>query len=132
LAAAGTANLGFTVERRRQERWGDDLVARRRGEGRARILLLGHADTVYARRTAALRPLTEDGDKLLGPGTCDMKAGLLAGLYAMRVLDQVGWRNYGTVTFIIVSDEEIEQRHSVDLLKTEALPSRSAHARSGA
>jgi glutamate carboxypeptidase len=61
-----------------------------------------------------------------------MKAGLLAGLYAMRALDQVGWRNYGTVTFIIVSDQEIEQRHSVDLLKTEGPPSRSAHARSGA
>ncbi|MCC2630094.1 MAG: peptidase [Thermomicrobiales bacterium] len=28
--------LGFSVERRRQERWGDDLVARVQGEGRAR------------------------------------------------------------------------------------------------
>ena len=56
---------------------------------------------------------------MLGPGTCDMKAGLLTGLYAMRALDHVGWRDYETITFVIVSDEEIEQRHSVELLKTE-------------
>lgn len=110
---------GFAVERRRQEQGGDDLVARRHGEGRARILLLGHADTVYPRGTAARRPVTAAGDKLLGPGTCDMKAGLLTGLYAMRALDQAAWRNYDTVTFVVVSDEEIEQRHSVALLKTE-------------
>ena len=48
-----------------------------------------------------------------------MKAGLLTGLYAMRALDHVGWRDYGTITFVIVSDEEIEERHSVELLLTE-------------
>ncbi len=111
--------LGLSVERRPQERWGDDLVARGEGEGRARILLLGHADTVYPRGTAALRPVTMAGDKLIGPGTCDMKAGLLTGLYALRALDHLGWRDYGTITFIVVSDEEIEERHSVDLLTTE-------------
>ena len=111
--------LGFTIERRPQERWGDDLVARGQGDGSARILLLGHADTVYPRRTAASRPVIAVGDKLIGPGTCDMKAGLLTGLYALRALAHVGWRNYGTITFVIVSDEEIEERHSVELLLTE-------------
>jgi glutamate carboxypeptidase len=111
--------LGFSVERRVQERWGDDLVARREGEGRARILLLGHADTVYPRGTAAMRPVTMVGDKLIGPGACDMKAGLLTGLYALRALDHLGWKDYGAITFIVVSDEEIEERHSVDLLATE-------------
>ncbi|MGH2615464.1 MAG: M20 family metallopeptidase [Thermomicrobiales bacterium] len=111
--------LGFTVERRPQERWGDDLVARSHGEGQARILLLGHADTVYPRGTAATRPVTERGDKLIGSGTCDMKAGLLTGLYALRALDHAGWRDYGTITYLVVSDEEIEERHSVDLLQTE-------------
>jgi glutamate carboxypeptidase len=113
------AQLGFAVERRPQERWGDDLVARGQGAGRARILLLGHADTVYPPGTAAQRPVTTAGEKLLGPGTCDMKAGLLTGLYALRALADAGWNDYGTITFLIVSDEEIEERHSVDLLKTE-------------
>ena len=113
------SQLGFAVERRPQQRWGDDLVARRQGEGRARILLLGHADTVYPRGTAAKRPVTAVGDKLIGPGTCDMKAGLLTGFYALRALDRLGWNDYGAITFVIVSDEEIEERHSVDLLKEE-------------
>src|SRR5688500_7600114 len=111
--------LGFSVGRRPQERWGDDLVARGQAEGSARILLLGHADTVYPRGTAALRPVTAVGDKLIGPGTCDMKAGLLTGLYALRALADVGWRDYETITFVVVSDEEIEERHSVELLQTE-------------
>ena len=111
--------LGFAVERRPQTRWGDDLVARGQGEGSARILLLGHADTVYPRGTAALRPLTAVGDKLIGPGTCDMKAGLLTGLYALRALDHIRWRDYDAITYVVVSDEEIEERHSVELLMTE-------------
>jgi glutamate carboxypeptidase len=110
---------GFSVERNRQELWGDDLIARRPGDGRPRVLLLGHADTVYPKGTAAARPLTLAGDRLMGPGTCDMKAGILTGLYAVRALDHAGWRNYGQITFIIVSDEEIEQRHSAGLLKSE-------------
>src|SRR5215204_3543041 len=98
--------IGFSVERRPQEHWGDDLVARRAGEGRARLLLLGHADTVYPRGTAALRPVTTVGVKLIGPGTCDMKAGLLTGLYALRALAHVGWRDYETITFVVGSDGE--------------------------
>jgi glutamate carboxypeptidase len=117
--AARFRALSYEVERRPQARWGDDLVARGTGEGRARVLLVGHADTVYPRGTAAQRPVTEVGDKLIGPGTCDMKAGLLTGLYALRALDHVGWRDYGTITVLIVSDEEIEERHSVDLLTSE-------------
>jgi glutamate carboxypeptidase len=111
--------LGFEIDRRPQADWGDDLIARRRGDGAARILLIGHADTVYPPGTAAARPLRSEGDKILGPGTCDMKAGLLTGLYAIQALDTAGWRDYGLITVVIVSDEEIEQRHSVDLLRNE-------------
>jgi glutamate carboxypeptidase len=82
-------------------------------------MMLGHADTVYPDGSAAARPMKIVGDKVLGPGTCDMKAGILAGLYAVRSLDHAGWNGLGQLTFIIVSDEEIEERHSSELLKTE-------------
>lgn len=111
--------LGFDCTRNRQERFGDDLIARRHAKGRGRIMLLGHADTVYPPGEAARRPLTIAGNKILGPGTCDMKAGLLAGVYAIEALDQIGWDDYGTITFVIVSDEEIAERHSVPLLLEE-------------
>lgn len=111
--------IGFETERNVQEMWGDDLIARKRGTGKGRVVLIGHSDTVYPSGTAAQRPLTFDGDKILGPGTCDMKAGTLTGLYAMRALDQAGWTDFGTISFVIVSDEEIEQRHSAELLMEE-------------
>lgn len=111
--------LGFETERIPQVKWGDDLIARKRGGGRGRVVLIGHSDTVYPAGTAAQRPLSFDGDKIVGPGTCDMKAGTLTGLYAMRALDQAGWSDFETISFVIVSDEEIEERHSADLLRAE-------------
>src|SRR4030065_2515737 len=82
--------LGLTVERFAQEQAGDDLLATLDGSGRGRILLLGHSDTVFAKGTAASRPMTVQGDRVLGPGTCDMKAGLLAGLYPLAALRESG------------------------------------------
>ncbi len=90
--ATRIARAGFTIDRRRNERWGDDLIARRRDGGRGRVLFIGHADTVFPAGTAAQRPVRIEGDKLLGPGTCDMKAGLLTGVYAIEALDTAGWR----------------------------------------
>ncbi len=111
--------VGFQTWLSHQERFGADLVARRDGTGERRVMLLGHADTVYPSGTAAERPVTTHGDRVLGPGTCDMKAGLLAGLYAVRALDKVDWTNLDRLTFVVVSDEEIGERHSVELLKQE-------------
>ena len=110
---------GFETKRNAQTDWGNDLIARLHGTGRGRVLLIGHADTVYPDGTAAARPVTVDGDTILGPGTCDMKAGLLTGLYAVRALKEAGWADFETITVIIVSDEEIEARHSAELLKDE-------------
>ncbi len=117
--AGAFQNLGFDVDLIRQERFGDDLVARRKGQGSRRVMLLGHADTVYPLGTATARPVTIEGDIVRGPGTCDMKAGLLTGLYAIRALDAAGWNDLGELTVIVVSDEEIGERHSVELLKRE-------------
>jgi glutamate carboxypeptidase len=108
---------GFETRLIPQERFGVDLVGTGNGPGRHRVMLLGHADTVYPAGTAAMRPVTEQGDRILGPGTCDMKAGLLAGLYAIRALDHAGWRNLDCLTFVVVSDEEIGERHSIELLE---------------
>lgn len=111
--------VGCEIERVRNDRWGDDLIGRRRGAGKGRVLLIGHADTVHPTGTAGNRPVVIDGDKLIGPGTCDMKAGLLTGLYALEALEATNSSGLGLVTVVIVSDEEIETRHSVELLRRE-------------
>jgi glutamate carboxypeptidase len=110
-------DLGFEVQRLSEETCGDDILAIRKGTGSRKVMLLGHSDTVFPIGTAAERPVTIEGDKLLGPGTCDMKAGLLTGLYAIRALDQLGWDGLGELAFFIVSAEEIDNRHSNPLLE---------------
>lgn len=109
--------MGFEVQRLREATCGDDILAVRRGTGGRNVMLLGHSDTVFPLGTAAERPVKIDGDRLLGPGTCDMKAGLLTGLYAIRALDQIGWNGLGELSFFIVSAEEIDDRHSNPLLE---------------
>ena len=100
-------DLGFAVETLPLEEYGDCLVGRLRGQGRARILLLGHLDTVYPDGTAAARPMRVEGDRILGPGVCDMKAGLLAGVYAVKALQASRFADFAEIAFFCNSEEEI-------------------------
>ncbi|MBA3533653.1 MAG: M20 family peptidase, partial [Ardenticatenales bacterium] len=54
---ARMAALGAIVERRGHEQYGDMLLARWPGQGKGRILLSGHMDTVYPIGTAEQRPM---------------------------------------------------------------------------
>lgn len=112
--------LGYAIERFPQLETGDHLLARMRGSGQARILLLGHSDTVYPRGTAAQRPLRQVGDRLLGPGTCDMKAGLLSGIYAVEALLRAGFDDFAELALLCVADEEVDQRTSIPLIRETA------------
>jgi len=117
---ARLTTLGFTCERHAQPRLGDNLRATRRGRGTKHILLLGHSDTVFPKGTAAQRPMQIAGPQLLGPGVCDMKGGLLTGLYAVAALQATGVTDFGEIVFLCVSDEEIGQRGSVPLIRETA------------
>ncbi|MFN8443298.1 MAG: M20 family metallopeptidase [Caldilineaceae bacterium] len=110
-------SLGFTIERQAQTTLGDNLVVRLRGRGSKRMLLLGHADTVFPVGTTAQRPVTISGNIILGPGTCDMKAGLLTGIYAVQALQQAGFEDFGEIVLLVVSDEESGPRASVPLIQ---------------
>ncbi|HEX6129283.1 MAG TPA: M20 family metallopeptidase [Candidatus Limnocylindria bacterium] len=104
--AASLGELGATIERvpHPEGGLGDLVVGRLAGDG-PRLLLIGHMDTVFDDGTAADRPFRVDGDRALGPGTSDMKGGLLAGLQALAALAGVGVRP--AVTFVANPDEEI-------------------------
>lgn len=80
-----------------------DLVARIRGTGARRIVLLGHLDTVIAHRDH--RPLERDGDKLVGSGTVDMKAGVVLALGCLRALVSRP-EAFAEVALLLVCDEE--------------------------
>jgi len=114
------SGLGFHIQRYRQTRAGDDLLATLQGQGQRQVLLLGHTDTVYPVGTAAQRPMTIAGDKILGPGACDMKGGLLSGLYACAALRELGYTHFERLSFLCVSDEESGERHSVPLIRDQS------------
>lgn len=70
-------------------------------------LLLGHADTVWPLGTVDERPPEVDGDVVVGPGALDMKAGLTQLVFALRALDDLGFRPELPVHVMVSSDEEI-------------------------
>jgi glutamate carboxypeptidase len=81
------------------------LHATLRGEGSARVALLGHHDTVFALGTAADRPFRRDDERCYGPGVADMKGGVAVALHTARLLAE-GPRPFGHLEIVSVPDEE--------------------------
>lgn len=80
-----------------------DLIARVRGAGAFRILLLGHLDTVIGHD--AHGPLRREGDRLYGPGTADMKGGVVLALGVARALSEHP-ELFAELALLLVTDEE--------------------------
>jgi len=110
------AALGFAVETQPGRELGPQLVARRQGPGRAKLVIVGHMDTVFPDGEAQRRPFALRDGRAYGPGVFDMKSGLLVGLYALRILEEAGEAPYSELTFICNSDEEIGSPESHDLI----------------
>ena len=70
----------------------------------ARVLLIGHMDTVFEPGTSGRAAVPLDGNIATGPGVTDMKAGLFAGLYALRAIGELPFER---LTFIANPDEEV-------------------------
>ena len=98
------------MEVRREEGWG--LVGRLPGTGDGSTLMLnGHIDVVPPGDLSTWTgtdPFSGriDGDLLHGRGTCDMKGGLIAALWAVRALRRSGVRLRGDVLLASVQGEE--------------------------
>ncbi|MBJ7359008.1 MAG: M20/M25/M40 family metallo-hydrolase [Nocardioides sp.] len=118
VARVGAARLGVPPERivldgRTHLRWrlGDGL-----GSDGARVLLLGHHDTVWPIGTLARRPFAvEDsphGAVVRGPGCFDMLAGLAMAFQAAAGLSGV--------TLLVTGDEELGSPSSRGLVEDEA------------
>ncbi|MGI8826980.1 MAG: M20 family metallopeptidase [Chloroflexota bacterium] len=108
------------IQIHRQGAVGDNIVVGFEGAGAGKVLLLGHMDTVYAAGTVAERPFALDGARAIGPGTCDMKAGVLSILYALRLLRRQACDSFASISILYNSDEEAGSRFSRELVRTEA------------
>jgi glutamate carboxypeptidase len=80
-----------------------DLIARIPGTGQGRLLLLGHLDTVVNHDAHA--PLRHAGGRLYGPGTADMKGGVVLALGVARALAPRP-ELFAELALLLVTDEE--------------------------
>lgn len=81
-------------------------------QGRSLQLLLGHCDTVWPLGTLDTMPLVLKQGKLYGPGTYDMKAGLVMTLFALEALQALEIAPIVPPVWLVNSDEEIGSHES--------------------
>jgi glutamate carboxypeptidase len=114
---------GVRIERISQKYRGDHLLmacAPQKPHSPGQLFVLGHYDTVYATGTLANMPFRISGGKAYGPGTFDMKAGIVQALFALRALQEVHRLPKKRIVFMWTSDEEIGSESSRKLIETEA------------
>ncbi len=83
------------------------LVARRDGRaGATRVLLIGHLDTVFERDSPFQRFERLSDSTARGPGTTDMKGGIVVMLTALEALRDGGALDRLSFTVVLTGDEE--------------------------
>jgi glutamate carboxypeptidase len=108
LLAPQLKALGFTVESVPAETPGlpENTVATLKGTGKGRILMIGHIDTVFGPGTVARWPFRTDAEKAYGPGVGDEKGGVVEGITALKILHDLGFKDFGQITLLMETSEE--------------------------
>jgi glutamate carboxypeptidase len=84
----------------------DNLLAVFHGTGKGKILIIAHIDTVFGPGTAAGRPFSTDRERAFGPGVGDEKGGVVNAIAALKILHDLGFKNYATITLLLDDSEE--------------------------
>ena len=87
---------------------------------KSQLFVLGHYDTVYPSGTLAKMPFRVEGGKAYGPGTFDMKAGIVQALFALDAMRESPAAAQKRLVFLWTSDEEIGSATSRKLIEEEA------------
>jgi glutamate carboxypeptidase len=95
----------------------DNLVAVLHGTGKGRILIIAHVDTVFGPGTVAARPFSLDAQRAHGPGVGDEKAGVVNAFTALKILHDLGFKNFATITFLLDDSEERGSPGSTKLIR---------------
>ena len=85
------------------------------GYGKPTLYFHGHYDVVPASNPNQFNPRSK-GNRLYGRGASDMKGGLCAMIYALRIMQLVDLRLRGRVTLVIVPDEETGGKYGTQYL----------------
>ncbi len=111
---------GFTTTRHARSEAGDIVEGRLVGGTGPSTLLLCHYDTVWPLGTLQSMPWRRDGDKVYGPGSYDMKAGITTAITAVDMARKLGLQLVGPVTLLLTSDEETGSHASRELIEDRA------------
>lgn len=82
------------------------LVCERKGTQGKRVLLIGHMDTVFEPESPFQKFEPAGEGKAIGPGTSDMKGGLVIMLGALKALNENHDLDGTTITAFLTGDEE--------------------------
>jgi glutamate carboxypeptidase len=100
---------GLTVETVPNDTYGELIrvaLPQPAAEDQREIVLMGHRDTVFPKGEATRRPFRVDGGKAYGPGTADMKAGLVMNAFVLAAFKRFGGHP-GPIVALVTGDEEI-------------------------
>lgn len=119
VLAARLKQLGAEVRSEPAEAPGlpNNLVAVFHGSGKSKILIIAHVDTVFGPGTAAVRHFSMDKERAYGPGVGDEKAGVVNAFTALKILHDLNFKNYATITFLLDDSEERGSPGSTKLIK---------------
>lgn len=109
--------LGGTVEYRENDK-GTYVISRFKGNGKLRILMLAHTDTVFDKGEAAKRPFRFDEQTKFayGPGAGDDKAIVAQTITMMKTLNDLGFRDYGEIILYYSAEEETGSAFNTNLI----------------
>lgn len=117
-------DLGLHTERRPVDEYGDHLIGTTRVDGK-QIVLGGHLDTTYT-DYSPLPDFHIDGNYAVGPGTSDMKGGIVAFLGALDCLKAADFLKDCPITVLFNSDEERGAPTSRDMFREFVANTRAA------
>lgn len=107
---------GAQVEARTNER-ATHLIARFKGNGKLKILMIAHTDTVFAKGEAQKRPFRINDDFLAyGPGVGDNKATVMQTVYVMQILNKLNYKDYGEIIIYYDAEEEADSQLADEII----------------
>ncbi|MFC7397429.1 M20 family metallopeptidase [Chelatococcus sp. GCM10030263] len=118
---------GLSVETVPHDTYGDAIratLAHPTANDQRPIILMGHRDTVFSKGEAARRAFRIENGRGYGPGTADMKAGLVMNAFVIAALARFGGHP-GPVVALVTSDEEIASPSSRPVIEAEARGARA-------
>jgi glutamate carboxypeptidase len=106
MTAAAFGSLGFTSELIPVENpdYGSHLVLTREGKSGRKIGMISHLDTVFPPEEEIANDFhwREEGDRIYGPGTNDIKGGTLMIYMLLDVLQEFALDDFEDITWIIL------------------------------